>query len=50
MVGPPGLEPGTKGFTLSHPFPDGADYLITLNRIVRGGTLKPVIKNTEVLR
>ena len=40
MVGPVGLEPTTKGFTVTHPFPNGADYLITLtNRIVRGGTL-----------
>ena len=28
-----------QGIHCTHPFPDGADYLITLDRIVRGGTL-----------
>ncbi|MEO7433534.1 MAG: hypothetical protein ABIR62_16295 [Dokdonella sp.] len=29
LVGPPGLEPGTKGFAYSGSFPTGADYLFT---------------------
>jgi hypothetical protein len=29
MVGPLGLEPRTKGFTLAPPFPEGVDYLFT---------------------
>jgi len=29
LVGPPGLEPGTKGFAWSGSFPTGADYLFT---------------------
>ena len=29
LVGPLGLEPRTKGFTLTPPFPEGVDYLFT---------------------
>ncbi len=29
MVGPVGLEPTTKGFTATPPFPEGVDYLFT---------------------
>jgi len=35
MVGPVGLEPTTKGFTVTLIFLPGADYLTTLNRVVR---------------
>ncbi len=30
LVGPLGLEPRTKGFTIVPPFPVGVDYLFTL--------------------
>jgi len=41
VVGPVGLEPTTKGFTLAPPFPEGVDYLFTP---MGCGTLLPVIK------
>ena len=48
--GPARTRTWDQGIHFTRLFPSGADYLITLNRIVRGGTLKPVIKNTRVLR
>ena len=37
--GPARTRTWDQGIHLSHSFLNGADYLITLNRIVRGGTL-----------
>jgi len=37
LVGPLGLEPRTKGFTLTPPFPVGVDYLFTPALFVDGG-------------
>ena len=44
LVGPPGLEPGTNGFTNPPAFPPGADYLTALGLTLGRGTLQPVIK------
>ncbi len=35
LVGPPGLEPGTNGFTFVTAFPPRADYLTTLSQPVQ---------------
>jgi len=48
--GPAWTRTRDQGIHFTQSFLIGVDYLITLNRVVRGGTLVPVIKNTEVLR
>jgi hypothetical protein len=48
--GPARTRTWDQGIHFTRSFLNGADYLITLNRIVRGGTLEPVIKDTKVPR
>ena len=51
MVGPPGLEPGTYGFTIRqadvYVFPRSVDYLTALHEAKARDALKPVIKNAQ---
>jgi len=52
MVGPPGFEPGTKGFAWSKGFPLARTISSPSACCVRVGcgTLEPVMKGTEALR